>query len=55
MFGKEFLSPSPPPPAIRDAMAKAVERKMKGLPTFDFSSGNVGNLLLRQKFLRSSK
>jgi len=46
---KEFLSPPSPPPAIRDAMAKAVERKMKGLPTFDFSSGNIGNLLLRKK------
>ena len=52
---KEFLSPPPPPPAIRDAMAKAVERKMKGLPTFDFSSGNVGNLLLRQKFFEVFK
>jgi len=50
MFGKEFLSPSPPPPAIRDAMAKAVERKMKGLPTFDFSSGNVGNPCLDKNF-----
>jgi len=48
-----FLSPSPPPPAIRDAMAKAVERKMEGLPTFDFSSGNVGNLLLRQRLFES--
>jgi len=47
---QEFLSPSPPPPAIRDAMAKAVERQQKGLPVFDFSSGNVGNLPLNQAF-----
>jgi len=43
---QEFLSSTPPPPAIRNAMAKAVERKQKGLPVFDFSSGNVGNLPL---------
>ena len=43
---QEFLSSTPPPPAIRDAMAKAVERKQKHLPVFDFSSGNVGNLPL---------
>lgn len=43
-----FLSPSPPPPAIREAMAKAVERTRRGLPVFDFSSGNVGNLALNQ-------
>jgi len=45
---QEYLSPSPPPPAIREAMAKAVEREQKGLPVFDFSSGNVGNLPLNQ-------
>ena len=45
---QKFLSPSPPPPAIRDAMAKAVERKLRGLQVFDFSSGNIGNLLLNQ-------
>ena len=43
---QEFFSPTPPPPAIRDAMAKAVERKQRDLPVFDFSSGNVGNLPL---------
>lgn len=47
---QEFLSSSPPQPAIRDAMAKAAERKQKGLPVFDFSSGNVGNLPLNQTF-----
>lgn len=46
---QEFLSPKPPPPAIREAMAKAIERKQKGLPVFDFSSGNVGNLALNQE------
>lgn len=50
MVSQNFLSPSPPPPAIRNAMAKAVERKQKGLPVFDFSSGNVGNLPLNQTF-----
>lgn len=49
MMRQEFLSPTPPPPAIRDAMAKAVERKQKDLPVFDFSSGNVGNLPLNQR------
>lgn len=46
----KFLSPRVPPPAIRKAMAKAIERKQKGLPVFDFSSGNVGNLALNQTF-----
>ena len=46
---QDFLSPPPPPPAIRDAMAKAIERKLRGLQVFDFSSGNIGNLLLNQK------
>lgn len=47
---QKFLCPSPPPPAIRNAMAKAVERKQRGLPVFDFSSGNVDNLPLNQTF-----
>lgn len=50
MLKQDFLSPSPPPPAIREAMAKAIERTQKDLPVFDFSSGNVGNLALNQKF-----
>ena len=45
---QEYLLPSPPPPAIREAMAKAVERKERGLEVFDFSSGNIGNLLASQ-------
>jgi len=45
---QEYLLPSPPPPAIREAMAKAVERKERGLEVFDFSSGNIGNLLVSQ-------
>lgn len=45
---QEYLFPSPPPPAIREAMAKAVNRKDQGLPVFDFSSGNIGNLLVSQ-------
>lgn len=42
----EFLSATPAPPAIRNAMARALDRKQKGLPVYDFSSGNVGNLPL---------
>jgi len=45
---QEYLLPSPPAPAIREAMAKAVQRKDKGLDVFDFSSGNIGNLLVSQ-------
>ncbi|MBE9513528.1 MAG: pyridoxal phosphate-dependent aminotransferase [Chloroflexi bacterium] len=45
---QEYLFPSPAPPAIREAMAKAVERKEQGLEVFDFSSGNIGNLLASQ-------
>lgn len=46
---QSFLSPAPRPPAIREAMVNAAERREKGLPVFDFSSGNVGNLALNQK------
>lgn len=45
---QEYLLPSPPAPAIREAMAKAVQRKDKGLEVFDFSSGNIGNLMAAQ-------
>jgi len=45
---QEYLLPSPPAPAIREAMAKAVQRKDKGLEVFDFSSGNIGNLMVSQ-------
>jgi len=47
--GQEYLSPSPPPPAISEAMAKAAERAEKGLPVHNFSSGNVGALPLNLK------
>lgn len=43
---KPYLKPPPDPPAIRDAMAKASKREEEGLPVFDFSSGNIGRLLL---------
>ena len=43
---QEYLSPSPPPPAISAAMAKASERLEKGLPVYNFASGNVGALPL---------
>ncbi len=45
---QEYLLPSPPAPAIREAMAKAVQRKEKGLDVYDFSSGNIGNLMVSQ-------
>ena len=45
---QDYLLPSPPAPAIREAMAKAVQRKDKGLDVYDFSSGNIGNLLVNQ-------
>jgi aspartate/methionine/tyrosine aminotransferase len=45
---QDYLLPSPPAPAIREAMAKAVQRKDKGLDVYDFSSGNIGNLLVSQ-------
>ncbi len=45
---QDYLLPSPPPPAIREAMAKAVQRKEKGLDVCDFSSGNIGNLMVSQ-------
>ncbi len=32
-------------PAIREAMAKTVQLREKGVPIFDFSSGSAGNLL----------
>jgi aspartate/methionine/tyrosine aminotransferase len=43
---QEYLSPSPPPPAINEAMVKASERLQKGLPVYNFTSGNVGALPL---------
>ena len=45
---QDYLLPSPPAPAIREAMAKAVQRKEKGLEVYDFSSGNIGNLMVSQ-------
>lgn len=44
---KTYLKPPPDPPAIRDAMAKASKREEEGLPVYDFSSGNIGRLLLK--------
>lgn len=51
-MNQEYLLPSPPAPAIRQAMAKAAERKEKGLQVFDFSSGNIGNLLASQTIFK---
>jgi len=48
-MNQEYLLPSPPAPAIREAMAKAVQRKEKGLDVYDFSSGNIGNLMVSQE------
>jgi len=44
----KYLRPFPQMPAIREAMVKTVQLKEKGVPVFDFSSGNVGNLLFEQ-------
>jgi len=45
-MSKKYLKPAPEPPAIRDAMAKASQREEEGLPVYDFSSGNIGRLLM---------
>jgi aspartate/methionine/tyrosine aminotransferase len=46
--GKQnFLLPSPIPPAIRVAMAKAARREEEELPVIDFSSGSIGKLLFK--------
>ena len=52
-MSQEYLLPSPPAPAIREAMAKAVQRKDKGLDVYDFSSGNIGNLMVSQQVFAS--
>ena len=44
----KYLRPFPQMPAIREAMVKTVQLKEQGVPVFDFSSGNVGNLLFEQ-------
>lgn len=44
-----FLKERPAPPAIREAMAKASQREEKGLPVVDFSSGNVGKVILNER------
>jgi len=41
---QHYLLPTPPQPAIRNAMAKVAEREANGLPVIDFTSGNVGKL-----------
>ncbi len=43
-MAREYLLPAPPPSAISVAMAKAAERRAKGLPVYNFASGNVGML-----------
>ncbi len=52
-MNQKYLSPSPSPPAIREAMAKASERSEKGLPVYNFASGNVGALALNLKLFES--
>lgn len=44
-MNQPYIKPTPEPPAIRDAMAKASEREEGGLPVYDFSSGNIGRLV----------
>ncbi|MFP4588779.1 MAG: aminotransferase class I/II-fold pyridoxal phosphate-dependent enzyme, partial [Candidatus Acetothermia bacterium] len=45
-MSKTYLKPAPEPPAIRDAMARASRRQERGEPVYDFSSGNIGRLLM---------
>lgn len=52
---RNYLSPSPPPPAIRAAMVKVAERLDKKLPLYDFSSGNVGRLPSKIKLFKKFK
>jgi aspartate/methionine/tyrosine aminotransferase len=51
----EYLRPFPSMPAIREAMAKAVQLREKGVPVFDFSSGSVGNLLFELSIFEELK
>lgn len=44
---RKYLKPAPEPPAIRNAMAKAADREERNLPVYDFSSGNIGRLLMK--------
>lgn len=43
----EFLKPAPETPAIKEAMARVSSREEAGLPVYDFSSGNIGRLLMK--------
>ena len=45
---QDFLSPSPPPPAIREAMASVTKREEANLPVIDLSSGNAGKMVLNE-------
>ena len=44
---QNFLLSSTVPPVIRETINKATLREEKGLPIFDFSSGNIGKLLFK--------
>ncbi len=48
----EYLRSFPPKPAIREAIIKADQLREKGVPVFDFGSGNVGNLLFELSILK---
>lgn len=47
----EYLRDPSKPPAIKNAMAQASERKEQGLPVANFASGNVGQLPLNMNFM----
>jgi len=47
-----FLKPVPEPPAIRDAMAKVSKREENDMPVYDFSSGNIGRLLMEYEIFK---
>ena len=45
----KFLKPVPETPAIKEAMSRVSSREESGLPVYDFSSGNIGRLLMEYK------
>ena len=45
-MARECPRPAPAPSAITVAMAKTAERRAKGLPVYNFASGNMGMLPL---------
>ena len=44
-----FLRDPSAQPAIREAMAKVTQREEAGLPVIDFSSGNAGKIIIKER------